>query len=582
MERKIEKMDWRNIRNGREIPTEYYSDQPYILKADDGAWVCSLTTGEGKEGLPGQYVMTMRSTDMGRTWENINRMEPKGSPENSYSVLLKTSYGRIYCFYNFNKDNVREIIATDPPFEGGICKRVDSQGYYVFRYSDDNGMTWSDQRGEVPMRRFRWDLENPYKGEIMFFWNVGKPLVHDDCAYLSIHKVGEMGHGFFAKSEGVLIKSENIMYERDITKLRFETLPEGDIGIRTPEGGGPVSEEHSYVPLSDGSFFTVYRTIDGRPAYSYSRDQGRNWEEPKYMPVRHPRAANFVWKLENGQFLYWFHNNWGKWYDDRNPAWCLAGIETDGPDGRMIEWSQPEILLYDEDPYVRISYPDLIQDSGKTFVSETQKDYARTHEIDKEFLGKLLSWKELGPCSGEDILLECGFGVHDMPVIEPFLFFDHSGAASCTGDNHNGFSFEFVLEGKPGKWEMIADNRGEDGSGILVESTDDDKIYIILSDGRTICSWKSDVIDFKEKTFVTMTVDGGPKIISFVVNGTLQDGAGKRQFGWGRFNPNLRHVNGGKKITVAEKVDVLRIYKRALLTNEAAANHREYMKGVGI
>jgi hypothetical protein len=574
MERKTEKMDWRNIRNGQEIPTEYYSDQPYLVKADDGAWVCSLTTGEAKEGLPGQYVMTMRSKDMGKTWTDINRMEPKGAPENSYSVLLKTNYGRIYCFYNYNKDNVREIIATDPPFEGGICKRVDSQGYYVFRYSDDNGINWSEERGEVPIRRFKWDMENPYKGEIMFFWNVGKPLVYGEDAYLSIHKVGEMGHGFFAKSEGVLVKSNNIMSEKDITKLNFETLPEGDIGIRTPKGGGPVSEEHSYVSLSDGSFFTVFRTIDGRPGYSYSRDGGRNWEPSKYMPVRHPRAANFVWKLDNGQFIYWFHNNGGGWYDDRNPVWCLAGTETDGSNGRIIEWSQPEILLYDEDPYVRISYPDLIQDSGKTFVTETQKDIARAHEIDKAFLNRLLSWNNPKPCSSKDILFERGPGIHEIPKIEPFLFFDHSGPASCTGDNRNGFTVEFTLNKKPGPWEVIADSRAEDGSGLLVEYTAEGQMYVLLSDGRTGCTWKSDVIEFMDKCSVSIIIDGGPKVISYVVDGRFQDGDGLRQFGWGRFNPNLRHVNGKKEIKITDKVEFLRIYNRAIMINEAVANHR--------
>ena len=29
--------DERNIRTGREIPTQTYSDQPYIVKTDDGA-----------------------------------------------------------------------------------------------------------------------------------------------------------------------------------------------------------------------------------------------------------------------------------------------------------------------------------------------------------------------------------------------------------------------------------------------------------------------------------------------------------------------------------------------------------------
>jgi len=31
--------NWRNIASGWTIPDEDYADQPYIVKADDGAWV---------------------------------------------------------------------------------------------------------------------------------------------------------------------------------------------------------------------------------------------------------------------------------------------------------------------------------------------------------------------------------------------------------------------------------------------------------------------------------------------------------------------------------------------------------------
>jgi hypothetical protein len=60
--------DWRNIRTGWEIPSETYADQPYVVKTDDGAWLCILTTGPGREGTKGQHVASLRSTDQGRTW----------------------------------------------------------------------------------------------------------------------------------------------------------------------------------------------------------------------------------------------------------------------------------------------------------------------------------------------------------------------------------------------------------------------------------------------------------------------------------------------------------------------------------
>ncbi len=62
--------------------------------------------------------------------------------------------------------------------------------------------------------------------------------------------------------------------------------------------------------LSDGGFHVVYRTIDGHPVEAYSRDGGRTWTDHydlcRWSPVKHPRAASFVWRCANGYYLYWF------------------------------------------------------------------------------------------------------------------------------------------------------------------------------------------------------------------------------------------------------------------------------------
>ena len=165
--------DPRHITNGRNIPSEGYADQPYIVKTDDGAWLCVMTTGVGAEGAGGQHVVSMRSTDLGRTWSDIVPIEPADGPEASYAVLLKVPYGRIYVFYNHNTDRVPEVKREDK----GVYKRVDSLGHYVFKYSDDHGRTWSAKRYEVPLREFECDRNNVYGGKLRFFWNVGRPLI---------------------------------------------------------------------------------------------------------------------------------------------------------------------------------------------------------------------------------------------------------------------------------------------------------------------------------------------------------------------------------------------------------------------
>ena len=66
-------------------------------------------------------------------------------------MLLKVPGGRIYAFYNHNTDRVTEIKREDG---GAPFKRVDCLGHYVFKYSDDNGRTWSAQRYDVPVREY--------------------------------------------------------------------------------------------------------------------------------------------------------------------------------------------------------------------------------------------------------------------------------------------------------------------------------------------------------------------------------------------------------------------------------------------
>ena len=149
--------DWRNIKTGWEIPTQSYADQPYIIKTNDGAWLCILTTGAGKEGEPGQVVAVTRSMDNGKTWSDLTYLEPLNGPEASYAVMLKVPSGRVYAFYNHNTDNIRWVKADSSYYKDGKCYRVDSQGYYVFKYSDDHGKTWSEKRYTVPVREFEID-----------------------------------------------------------------------------------------------------------------------------------------------------------------------------------------------------------------------------------------------------------------------------------------------------------------------------------------------------------------------------------------------------------------------------------------
>jgi hypothetical protein len=453
------------------------------------------------------------------------------------------------------------------------------------------------------MRDFEIDRRNPYGGKLKYFWNVGKAFVHSGAGYVPLHKIGGFGEGGFTSTEGVLLRSDNILTERSPERIRWETLPEGDAGIRTPPGGGPVAEEHSFSVLSDGSLFCVFRTIDGRAAFTYSRNGGRSWDTPQYMRyadgrlMKHPRAANFAWRCQNGKYLYWFHNHGGRFigehprrrsisYEDRNPVWLCGGVEADSPNGKIIRWSQPEIVLYDDDPMIRMSYPDLLEDGGKYFLTETQKAVARVHEIERTLLEGLWSQLDAKGAAARGLLLNLPGADRTMPatVAAPQLpLFVRRSARSDYGaeDLRSGFSIDLWARFRwlaPG--QVLLDNRTPEGKGFALLTTPRGSVELILNDGRTENRWDSDpgMLEAGKLHHIAVIVDGGPKIITFVIDGKLCDGGELRQFGWGRFSPSLQSVNGDGAVRIGPGLEGeilrLRLYSRALRTSEAIGNFR--------
>lgn len=51
---------------------------------------------------------------------------------------------------------------------------------------------------------------------------------------------------------------------------------------KTKTGSGATAAYNAKRHISYGSFYCVYRTIDGHPACTYSRDGGHTWRTPQY------------------------------------------------------------------------------------------------------------------------------------------------------------------------------------------------------------------------------------------------------------------------------------------------------------
>jgi hypothetical protein len=544
-----------------------------------------MTTGSGVEGEPGQHIVSLRTSDQGRTWSPPVDIEPAAGPAASWVMPVKVPGGRIYVFYTYNIDQLTDVPGSNHP---GAAKRVDTIGAYCYKFSDDGGLSWSAVRYQIPMRRTRLDRENGNNGEHLLFWGVGKPILAGDDVFLGFAKVGKWGiPGTMVRSQGAFLHSPNLQAEPDPSRHVWNLLPDADEGLRAPKG--PISDEANLVELSDGALFATYRTIDGYPCHAYSRDRGKTWTPPAYMTygpgrrkVKHPRAANFVRKFSNGKYLYWFHNHGGepvhlaKWdaYQDRNPAWVLGGIEKDG----QIHWSEPEILLYADDPKVRISYPDFLEEEGRIFVSETQKEIARIHEIDPSLLEMVWSQHERDVVARDALKLE----ITGDPV-EPGTEVDipHLPALADEG----GFSVDLWVwfdELSPG--QVIVDTRDVSGRGFALTTGSRSTLGLTLADGKSSFSWDNDpgtgpgTLKVGAWQHITATVDAGPRVVSFVVDGEFNDGGPIRQFGWGRLPAEISEVNGKPRAALATnlfgKLGAFRVFDRPLRTTEAVGNFR--------
>ena len=587
------------------IPDEGYSDQPYLVQAKNGEWVCVLTTGPGKESKQGQHVIASISADRGKTWSkpiDIEPSNPVDGLESSWVVPYVTSYGRIYAFYTFNGDGITgKNKGIDPKIK--LAYNYCEMGWFCFKYSDDNGRTWSE-RHRLPMRKTAVDYLNLWNGEVQLFWSICKPITVNNSLLFTFTK---MAFHPQSMNEGFLYRSDNINTEKDPSKLHWEMFPEGEHGIAETTLG-IIQEEHNIVSLANGDLYCIFRTQEGFPADCYSRDGGRTWSRPQFARyaddrvIKNPQACPKLFRTSAGKYLLWHHNNSFRSYAGaRNPVWVSGGVEKDG----RILWSQPEILLYRTDPSPEtvargMSYPDFVEENGEFWVSETQKSIARIHAIDRNLLEGLWAQGQSRSVARKGLLHESGAVPRPSEIL-----------LDLPSLKDGGFAIDLWLdypEMVPG--EVILDNRDPTGAGLVLEVTPRRTLQLALHDGKargdleaaadkTLPTTHASYDLYQEKMLwsqkfnrletdagtltagkpqhVVLIADGLANILSSVVNGKLSDGGRYRFYGWNRIIDDMEKVSGSGKLKIAPRfngqVKSLRIYNRYLTTSEAISNY---------
>jgi len=627
--------DRRNIDTGNQIPTENYADQPYVVVLDNGDWVRTVTTGPSMEGQPGQHVVATISSDKGKTWSDPIDIEPRSDwdkqiPLSNWVCPYLTTYGRIYALYLWST-----------PYDI-IYKRRDTHGFYAFRYSDDGGRTWSE-RHLIPYTETAWDRENifnqndiPEDDGTPAGWATHKPIHTEHgliWAFTKMIAPFSAGNSAtktgFSGSQGYLYRCPNIETERDPEKLVWQMLPyeEGtkktaDMGISFP-GKGEVQEEFDITALADGTLYQQFRTTKSYIGMTRSRDGGETWTEPEPMRfhldgriIRHPRSNTKTWRLADGTYLLWFLNNGNSGFGNttntrqdkkslmakngidfanRNVIWLSVGREVEGD----IAWGEPEVWLYHPDKRQQISYPDLFEDEGAVYVTETQKSIGRVHELDPAWLGLLKKQTTWNQVAKDGIVLDQADAAgKSMPA--PKL-------PDLHGPGRPGFTIELdltVSEIKDG--EIIASTMDASGKGIALYVDKHRALRLVMNDGDRTVAGRTDAETLMpgKRAHITVHVDGAADIVTFVTDGRVNDGARhsdkemERMWGFfhfecsfmngtdqgkpGKITP-FRDVNGAGQIQLAPELSGelhrIRVYDRCLMHTEAIGNYRAARAG---
>ena len=305
-----------------------------VTKSPAGTWLAFWTRG-ADEGEINMSMVVSRSTNRGATWSEPTTIDGKFSQDSNYQApkqidrafqapkiseeegkrhagiaywgfpIIAPALNRIYCFY-FKCNGFADF-------------RYDIGGILTGRYSEDDGVTWSDAF-ELPIHRTVGDNPDPGIPVNWIIWQI--PYVTSHGQVIAPFTCWNSAKSpLDGDSDAYFLRFDNILTEADPAKLTTTTLPESQRGLRVPSVFNPeisFCEEPAIVELSDGRLFCVMRTNAGYIAFSVSQDHGRTWSTPAPLYqdddgdlMLNPVVPCPIWKLQDGRYLLLYCNNKG-------------------------------------------------------------------------------------------------------------------------------------------------------------------------------------------------------------------------------------------------------------------------------
>jgi hypothetical protein len=370
-----------------------------------------------------------------------------------------------------------------------------------------------------------------------------------------------------------VVASENIQTERNAGRVRFRLLPDGDTGIKNPAFGS-TQADHNLTVLKGNELMCVYRA-DGFPAQSFSRDGGRTWSLPERMTygpgrraIKADHACSRIFRTGDGRYLFWYNNQGVSQRENSTPVFLSGGVlKADG----IIHWSEPELSFYDRNLAAGISCPDLVEQKGRFWFTETQKSVARIHEVNRAVLEGLWRQGAVSEVSRDGVVAEC---------VNPGDFHHSFAVPASFGDLERGgltVDLWVQIDNVASKEILVSTVKGRRGMRVVTTAVQrEPTVQIELYDGDRQAVWQTDpgLIKNDRLQHIVFLCDTRADVIGVVVDGVYCDGGEKRPFGWGRIPPGMNPVAGAEQATMSGSVRRIRLYDRVLHTSEAVGNFR--------
>jgi len=323
-----------------------------VLFRSDYVWVPRATITPGGDYLilfpegkgryyQGKEMLALRSSDKGKTWSNPVVVFDSTQSHHGFVPLIPKGSKRIYAF------GTQAI----PGMVGDHSKGLHENAPIGYRYSDDDGHTWS----AVNLIRPENDPEF-----------TGMSCVRMCETDLGTWLIGSHDGIWGGTKKSRVLTRQYILRSEDKGKS-WQLLP----GKRP--GGWFVEkydrmDEGTLLSLGGGKVLFMIRTMEGHIWESRSMDDGRTWSDPKPTTLVQPDAPPMIFHLGNSKALIAFiHNRYdpnepGFQKSARNELWCSISKD----EGHT--WSEPRFVLAGINPagFIHsLSYIDMFADHSR-------------------------------------------------------------------------------------------------------------------------------------------------------------------------------------------------------------------------